>query len=131
MTAKRAVYTEPTSTQSLRALQKRDYESTRAKHVVDGTHVEEDDGNARNFGVEDNDTDAYVGVSPEYAGYGDPTQKPYAATGDSPEALAEAKFKESQKPYDYEAWEERNAPTAVEASDEDDTEDTDDLSGLQ
>ena len=34
---------------------------------------------ARSFEVEGNDTDAYVGVSPEYRGYANDTEKPYAA----------------------------------------------------
>lgn len=74
------------------------------KDVSDQAAVPE----ARSFEVEGNDTSAYVGVSPEYMGYGDETQRPYAAEG-GVQQVAEEKFAEAIS---------AEAPEAVEADEQ-------------
>lgn len=60
------------------------------------SHVAKDDGKARSFQVEGNDTEGFFGVNPEYMNYADDTGKP-GTPDEGVEAAAEARLAEAAK----------------------------------
>ena len=108
---KKAEFTEPTSLIDLRTRQENENQSSRAKNLQDGTHVEPDDGLARDFtGEDDHDqADAYTSaeVAPEYQGYANIGEAPFQSE-DGPEKVAEEAYLESQRPLDYDEWAKAN-----------------------
>jgi len=90
-----AVYVQPTSVQDLEARQKAADEGKPNGAVLGGAFDPDSDDPVLNpnkvyapYALEDNDTSAYVGVSPEYMNYANETEKPLRADG-GPQQRAE------------------------------------------
>lgn len=91
---KKAQYAPPGSQVDLEARQATGNASDRVLTTADVYEAPAGDEGGREFAVEGNDTDGYIGVSPEYRTYANETEAP--VTGDdSPERKVEEYFVET------------------------------------
>lgn len=91
MAENKARYSKPASKEYIEAGLKTGFASNAILTTSDEYQNAESDGNAREFAVEGNDTNAFVGISPEYANYGSVGGKPFRAEGGT-EAKVEDMF---------------------------------------
>ena len=93
MAEEKAQYAKPASQLDLEARQANGNKSDRVLSWSDNYEAPEDDGEARTFSVEGNETDNYVGTSSEYATYASETEAPLKGEDSAEEKVAE-QFKE-------------------------------------
>jgi len=123
----KAQYAPPSSQVDLEERLKNDNKSNAVLSTADVYEPKEDDGSGRTFAVKGNETDEYVGTSPEYATYANKTEKPLAGDEDSVEQQVIDSFAEGQAQY----YAPKHADSAddAEAEDEDEEEDESQQSG--
>lgn len=81
---KKAEYAKPASQVDLEARQERGMASDAVLSTADSYEAPEDEG-GREFAVEGNDTDGYIGAGPEYRTYANETEAPLSSDEDSAE----------------------------------------------
>jgi len=94
--AEKAQYAKPASQLDLEARLESGNESDRVVSTADTFKGAQDDGKARTYVVEDNDTSGYIGTSGEYVTYANDTEKPVIAD-DSVEDQIAKEFAENQQ----------------------------------
>jgi len=82
---KEAQYAKPASQLDLEARQEKDNASDRVLSTADSYEASADDEGGRDFAVEGNDTEGYIGANPEYRTYANETEAPLKADEDSAE----------------------------------------------
>ncbi len=99
MAEKKAQYAAPGSQVDLKRRQDNDNKSDRVLSTAD-TYEPVEQGEARDFRVKGNDTDEYIGTSPEYATYANETESPVGPVegDDNPEAAVFESFAASPVP---------------------------------
>ena len=85
----KAKYSKPASQLDLEARLKNDNKSDRVLSTAEVAEAPKDDGNARDFRVEGNDTSGYIGTDPVYQTYANETDAPLVGEKNPEETVAE------------------------------------------
>ena len=117
-------YAKPASQLDLEARQETGNESDRVLSTSDAYKAPKDSGDGRDFRVEGNKIEQYVGTSPEYATYANKTEEPLAGKSDSAEAKVFAAFEEGLDPKVPEGWKPSDTEEEVNAEPADSADDT-------
>lgn len=122
---KKAQYAKPASQVDLEERLENGNKSSAVLSTADSYEPAKDSGDGRDFRVEDNEIDEYVGTSPEYATYANETEAPLAGKDDSAESQVFKSFADGLNPSVPEGWsasDDDEDETTVEAADSGDKE---------